>query len=65
MKQNPWKRFSLFLLVWMVQAMGVRAQDGRAGLHEANVMVRQYFESGTDLLYAVGALLGLIGAVKV
>ncbi|MBA8986197.1 hypothetical protein HNP72_001331 [Sphingobacterium soli] len=28
-------------------------------------MVRSYFDSGTKLMYAVGALLGLIGAVKV
>ncbi|KAA5548114.1 DUF4134 domain-containing protein [Adhaeribacter rhizoryzae] len=41
------------------------AQDGNAGINEANEQVRSYFDSGTDLMYAVGALLGLIGAVKV
>lgn len=43
----------------------VNAQDGNAGINEANNKVRSYFASGTNLMYAVGALLGLIGAVKV
>lgn len=42
-----------------------RAQDGVAGINEANQKVRSYFDAGTELMYAVGALLGLIGAVKV
>ncbi|WP_185211829.1 MULTISPECIES: DUF4134 domain-containing protein [Sphingobacterium] len=41
------------------------AQDGLAGINEANEKVRSYFDSGTKLMYAVGAILGLIGAVKV
>ena len=41
------------------------AQDGIAGINEANQKVRSYFEAGTQLMYAVGALVGLIGAVKV
>lgn len=43
----------------------VVAQDGNAGIQEANQKVRSYFNSGTSLMYAVGAILGLIGAVKV
>ncbi|RPD39537.1 DUF4134 domain-containing protein [Chitinophaga barathri] len=43
----------------------VKAQDGIAGINEANKQVRGYFDSGTKLMYAVGAILGLIGAVKV
>ena len=41
------------------------AQDGIQGINEANTKVRSYFDAGTNLMYAVGALLGLIGAVKV
>lgn len=41
------------------------AQDGNAGIEAANSQVRSYFSSGTQLMYAVGGLLGLIGAVKV
>ena len=41
------------------------AQDGNAGIQQANTQVRSYFDSGTTLMYAIGAILGLIGAVKV
>ncbi len=46
-------------------ALAVSAQDGNAGINEANTKVRSYFASGTNLMYAVGAIVGLIGAVKV
>lgn len=51
-----------FLLLFSVM---LNAQDGNAGINEANQKVRSYFASGTNLMYAVGAVLGLIGAVKV
>lgn len=41
------------------------AQNGNAGINAANTQVRSYFASGTNLMYAVGAIVGLIGAVKV
>lgn len=53
---------SMILGLFTLQAM---AQDGIAGINEANRQVRSYFAAGTNLMYAVGALLGLIGAVKV
>jgi hypothetical protein len=40
-------------------------QDGNAGINQANTTVRGYFDAGTNLMYAVGAILGLIGAIKV
>ena len=46
-------------------AFTVAAQDGNAGINEANTKVRSYFSAGTNLMYAVGAIVGLIGAVKV
>lgn len=57
------KVFSCLVLL-LVSAV-VIAQDGNAGINEANTKVRSYFASGTNLMYAVGAVLGLIGAVKV
>jgi len=44
---------------------GAFAQDGIQGINEATTKVRSYFAAGTNLMYAIGALLGLIGAVKV
>jgi hypothetical protein len=41
------------------------AQDGNAGINEATMRVRSYFTTGTNLMYAIGAILGLVGAVKV
>lgn len=52
-------------LVLTISGFHALAQDGVAGIEEANTKVRSYFEAGTNLMYAVGALLGLIGAVKV
>lgn len=40
-------------------------QDGVAGIQEANTKVRGYFDVGCNLMYAVGTILGLIGAVRV
>ncbi|KFF16578.1 DUF4134 domain-containing protein [Flavobacterium hydatis] len=51
--------------ILMVISYEVYAQDGLAGINEANQQVRSYFDAGTELMYAVGAILGLIGAVKV
>jgi hypothetical protein len=45
--------------------LAAQAQDGNAGIQQANSQVRSYFASGTNLMYAIGAILGLIGAVKV
>lgn len=38
---------------------------GVSGITVADTEVRKYFEPGTKLMYAVGAVLGLVGAVKV
>lgn len=42
-----------------------QAADGNAGITEATEKVRSYFDTGTDLMYAIGAILGLIGAIRV
>ena len=41
------------------------AQDGNAGINQATSQVKGYFSSGTSLMYAIGAIVGLVGAVKV
>ncbi|WP_428831785.1 DUF4134 domain-containing protein [Flavobacterium yafengii] len=53
------------VLVLLAVNYQAHAQDGLAGINEANAQVRSYFDAGTQLMYAIGALLGLIGAVKV
>lgn len=51
--------------ILLVNNLIAEAQDGNAGINEANAKVRTYFASGTNLMYAVGAIVGLIGAIKV
>lgn len=41
------------------------AQDGNAGINEATNQVKSYFSTGTNLMYAIGAIVGLVGAIKV
>ncbi|MGN0020061.1 MAG: DUF4134 domain-containing protein [Sphingobacterium hotanense] len=53
------------MLLLFICTLHGHAQDGIAGINAANEQVRSYFEEGTKLMYAVGAILGLIGAVKV
>ena len=50
----------------MLATVGAYAQgNGIAGITEATNMVTSYFDPGTKLIYAVGAVVGLIGGVKV
>ena len=39
--------------------------NGSGGITEATTMVTSYFEPATKLIYAIGAIIGLIGGVKV
>lgn len=59
------KAFALALFTYCLTYIYAYAQDGNAGINEANMRVRSYFDTGTNLMYAIGAVLGLIGAVKV
>ncbi|MBN8836141.1 MAG: DUF4134 domain-containing protein [Sphingobacteriia bacterium] len=59
-----YKKISAILLLMLVKLIAT-AQDGNAGINEANTKVRSYFAAGTNLMYAVGAIVGLIGAIKV
>ncbi|MGC4102316.1 DUF4134 domain-containing protein [Ferruginibacter sp.] len=67
MNENKAAVLRLSLTAFLLSVLNViaRAQDGNAGINEANTKVRSYFAAGTNLMYAVGAVVGLIGAVKV
>lgn len=56
----------LLASVAMLSGMGAFAQgNGTAGITEATQMVTSYFEPAVQLIYAIGAVVGLIGGVKV
>lgn len=65
-----WGRFWLAMVtVWTYQTLCAVSialgQDGNAGITEATNKVKGYFATGTNLMYAIGAITGLVGAVKV
>lgn len=62
--KQQWRKLVAFSLSLAISIIAT-AQDGNAGINEANTKVRSYFAAGTNLMYAVGAIVGLIGAVKV
>ncbi|HEY5749523.1 MAG TPA: DUF4134 domain-containing protein [Chryseolinea sp.] len=64
-KLKKGKAFFVALAVYSLNYLRSYAQDGNAGINEANLRVRSYFDTGTNLMYAIGAVVGLIGAVKV
>jgi len=54
------------LAAFLTAAMSAFAQgNGSAGITEATSMVTSYFDPATKLIYAIGAVVGLIGGVKV
>lgn len=55
----------LSLLGLFMIALVAYSQDGNSGIQEATNKVKSYFDTGCDLMYAIGAVIGIIGAVKV
>ena len=63
-------RFGLPALVLVVvnvlaAVFSARAQDGNAGINQATTLVKGYFDTGVNLMYAIGAVVGIVGAIKV
>ena len=52
-------------LTVLVAAAASAQGNGMAGITEATNMVSSYFEPLTRLIYAIGAVVGLIGGVRV
>jgi hypothetical protein len=54
-------------MAWLLLAelQSAMAQDGNAGINQATSQVKSYFDTGTNLMYAIGAIIGLVGAIKV
>lgn len=60
------KKTILFLITFFLPALSALAQgNGSAGITEATAMITSYFDPAVKLIYAVGAVVGLIGGVKV
>lgn len=60
--------FRLSTACFFLLVNSVNAQDearGTTGIQAASNQVSSFFDSGVTLMYAIGAIVGLVGAVKV
>lgn len=70
-KRLPTKRRKLYAQLSLCAALvfafyTTYAQaTGSSGITDATAQVKGYFSIGCDLMYAIGAVVGLVGAVKV
>ena len=59
------KQIILAVLLTAANISAFAQGNGMAGITEATSMVTSYFEPATKLIYANGAVVGLIGGIKV
>ena len=60
------KRSLFFTAILLAATTTIFAQgNGMQGITDATNMVTSYFDPATKLIYAIGAVVGLIGGVKV
>ena len=60
------KKSAIFLILMLSASLASFAQgNGMAGISEATNMVTSYFDPLTKLIFAVAAVLGLVGGVRV
>jgi hypothetical protein len=64
-RKATYQRSTLLLLLILLACVPVFAQDGNAGINEATSLVTGYFDDGAKLVYAICAIVGLVGAIKV
>ena len=64
-KNNSIRTILSAALLIAASATAFAQGNGLAGINEATSMVTSYFDPGTKLIYAIGAVVGLIGGVKV
>lgn len=58
-------RVALMCAIVLTAGAAFAQGDGTAGIVEATTMISSYFDPVTKLIYAIGAVVGLIGGVKV
>jgi len=64
-KKNSFKLFFTAAAILLAAANAMAQGNGVSGITEATSMVTSYFDPATKLIYAIGAVVGLIGGVKV
>lgn len=59
------KKIFLSVAIVLATTFAFAQGNGTAGITEATNMVTSYFDPATKLIYAIGAVVGLVGGVKV
>ena len=59
------KQIILAVLLTAANISAFAQGNGMAGITEATNLVTSYFDPATKLIYAIGAVVGLIGGIKV
>jgi hypothetical protein len=60
------KKLLFMAAIFLAATTSIFAQgNGMQGITDATSMVTSYFDPATKLIYAIGAVVGLIGGVKV
>jgi len=65
MKKIINKTALLIASVFFYCQLKAQTADGNAGINEATTKVKSYFDTGCNLMYAIGAVVGIVGALKV
>lgn len=65
MKRHLKKTVALLLWITASTLNAFAEGDGSAGITKATSLLTSYFDPATKLIYAAGAIVGLIGAIKV
>jgi hypothetical protein len=60
---GKWRFWVVFVLVFKSESLW--AQAAGEGLTDATTEVVRYFGLGVTLMYAIGAVVGIVGAIKV
>ena len=58
------KKHFLLMCSLLLCTANAFCQDGNAGLTQATSMVQGYFSTGCTLMYAIGAVIAIVGGIK-
>ena len=64
-KRNTVLHSGGLVVLLVLLSVAAQAQDGNSGIQQATTMVKGYFDTGCNLMYAIGAVVGIVGAIKV
>ena len=62
---NNKQKLFLSAVLLFTAASALAQGNGLSGINQATNMVTSYFDPATKLIYAIGAVVGLIGGMKV